>query len=100
MIHNALKYHGIRITQAAAIQGTRKLYVAWDSGDEAVLDYGPLIAVHAALGPLADPRTFQSARVGKHGLEVVWTDAINGGADSLRQLADEQHAVFMRKKAV
>lgn len=98
MIRNSAKHLDLRIVHVAAIQGTFKLFVGWDNGDKAVLDYAPLITSHHALEPLTDPKLFGSVRVRDDGDEIIWTDDINGGSDSLRQLADEQHAVIQRKK--
>ena len=99
MIGNATRHHGIRLINVAAIPRSKKLYVTWDSGEEAILDYEPLIARYQSLKPLEDDTLFQNVEVEAHGWRIRWNDAIDGGADSLRQLAEEQISVIHRRKA-
>ena len=67
------------------------LYLRWNNGDEGVVDVSGLIETFRLYAPLRHaPELFQQVRLGEHGTDVVWSDAIDMAADTLWRLMQEQ----------
>src|ERR1700683_194218 len=72
------------------------LRVRWDKGDESLIDVSGIIESFRLFAPLRQsPKLFRQVRVGEHGTDVVWTDAIDMSSDTLRRLAQEQAGATM-----
>lgn len=100
MEKNAFQFHGIRITTVFAIPGTRKIYLSWNNGEESVIEYQSVIDRYESLTPLKNDNHFQSIHIADDGWCLEWNEDISVGADSLRQLAEEQGAIIERRKVV
>ena len=83
---------------AAVLPGTAPmtLCVTWRHGGESVVDVSGLIRTFRLYEPLRnDAVLFRQVRVGEHGTDIVWTDAIDMAADTLWRLSREQLAEKM-----
>ncbi len=79
-----------RIVAVTADEKPFTLRIRWDRGDESRIDVSGMIETFRVLVPLRSPELFQNVRVGEHGTDIVWTDAIDMSADTLWRLAREQ----------
>ena len=67
------------------------LQVRWTQGDETLVNVSSMIDTFRLYAPLRDDLALvRAVRVGDHGTDVVWTDAIDMAADTLWRLAREQ----------
>lgn len=96
-VHPALRFHALRLRVVVPIKGTTKLYVEWDNGEEAVVEFKESIHRVKGFKPLADPKIFKKVHLGSWGSCIEWTDEIDFGSDTLRQMAEEQRSVFKRE---
>lgn len=95
--HPALRFLNLRLRTVTVIKNTNKLYVEWKNGEEAVVDFTESIQTAKGFKPLKDPKIFKKACVGSWGSSIEWPEDIDFGSDTLRQMAEEQGAVFLRK---
>ena len=93
------KYINDRIKYASPVHGTYKLYVQWKTGEEAVVDFEKTIAENKWFQPLKNPEKFQKIQIASWGSTIEWSEDISCGSDTLRCMADEQHAIFGMRKA-
>ncbi len=94
------RFIGIKITHVAAIPGTQKIYMAWDSGESAVLEISEWIETDRHFRCLADEKAFQSVKVGPFQSAAIWLDRLDVGADTFRLLAQEQGTVIHEQRKV
>lgn len=81
----------LRIVRADPVPGRPVLHVVFGDQHARFIDLTDWIAGTQALAPLKDQALFAMARVGEHGVSVVWIeDELDLGADNLRNLAEEQ----------
>lgn len=78
----------LRLRSVAALPGQR-LRLTFGDGWRTEIDLSGWIASTRALRPLRDAALFAKAHVAQHGTTVIWNDAIDLGADNLRNLAVE-----------
>lgn len=57
------KYINHRIKYVAPVQGTYKLYVQWQTEEEAVVDFSKTIAENPWFRPLKNPVKFQAMQI-------------------------------------
>jgi DNA-binding transcriptional regulator YiaG len=89
-----------RIRAVTADKKPWTLRIRWDKADESLIDVSGPIETFRIYEPLRrSPELFKSVRVGEHGTDVVWTDAIDMSADTLWRLAQEQTGVVMSPDA-
>lgn len=89
-----------RILAVAADQRPLTLRLRWDRGDETLVDISGPIGSFRLYEPLRHaPDAFAQVRVGEHGTDVVWTDAIDMAADTLWRLGQEQAGITMSPDA-
>jgi hypothetical protein len=82
-----------RIVAVAADIGPLALRLRWDNARESVVDVSGLVATFRVYEPLRhSPDLFAQLRLGEHGADVVWSDAIAMSADTLWRLGQEQSA--------
>lgn len=93
------KYIDHRVKYAAPVQGTYKLYVQWKTGEQAVVDFEKTITENKWFHPLKNPETFKTLKITSWGSTIEWSEDMSCGSDTLRHMADEQHAVFGLRKA-
>lgn len=96
--HPATKYTGIRITHAHPIMGTQKLYVVWETDDEAVVDISEIIKESKWFKPLQFPELFQSVKIEDWGSSLEWSNGADVGSDEIRWMADEQQSIIKKEK--
>ena len=89
-----LKYHYWSVTSVAPILGTAMMYLEWNSGERAVLDFGKLTQVSKQFQPLSQPAEFENVSIIGYGGGIEWRCGAGLGSDQLRHMADEQNAVF------
>lgn len=76
------------------------LRVRWDKGGESGVDVSGIIKTFRVYEPLRrSPKLFGQVRVGEHGTDIVWSDAIDMSADTLWRLAQEQAGVTLSAEA-
>ncbi|HEY1300817.1 MAG TPA: DUF2442 domain-containing protein, partial [Stellaceae bacterium] len=76
------------------------LRVRWNNGEESVIDVSGMIQNYRVYEPLRrSPELFRQVRLGEHGTDVVWSDAIDMAADTLWRLAREQAGETMTPEA-
>jgi DNA-binding transcriptional regulator YiaG len=76
------------------------LRIVWDNGDRSIVDVSGLIESFRFYAPLrTSPELFRQVRLGEHGTDVVWSDAIDMAADTLWRLAQEQSGATMTAEA-
>lgn len=92
--HPALEYTGLRLAQAWPILGTKKLYVVWKNGEEAVIDFSDTISKNKWFMPLNDPLQFQKVKLAEWGTGIEWDCDADIGSDLVRHMADLQGSVF------
>ena len=78
-----------RIVAVAAV-APQKLRIDWDNSAQTHVDVSDLIETFRAYAPLRDPELFRQVGVGEHGTDIVWSDDLDMGADTLWRLAQEQ----------
>ena len=88
------EYIATRIVHVSAILSTQKLYIAWECGDEAVVDFSEMIAINKHCRPLSEPSLFQSVKHVDCGTAMEWRCGIDMGSDQIRWMADQQNSVF------
>jgi DNA-binding transcriptional regulator YiaG len=89
-----------RIVAVTADKKPLTLCIGWDQGGESHVDVSGLIAAFRVYEPLRRSRDlFRRVRLGEHGTDVVWSDAIDMSADTLWRLAQEQSGVTMSADA-
>ena len=89
-----------RIVSVSAHKKPLTLVVGWDKGGESAIDVSSLITKFRVYKPLLrSPKLFAQARIGEHGTDIVWTDAIDMAADTLWRLAREQAGITMSPDA-
>jgi DNA-binding transcriptional regulator YiaG len=89
-----------RIAAVTADKKSLTLRIRWDMGEESRVDVSGLIEAFRVYEPLRRSRDlFRRVRVGEHGTDVVWSDAIDMSADTLWRLAQEQSGVTMSADA-
>jgi len=72
------------------------LCLRWNNGAEGVVDVSGLIETFRLYAPLRHtPELFRQVRLGEHGTDVVWSDAIDMAADTLWRLLQEQSGATM-----
>ena len=70
-----------RITRVAAGEQPYTLRIAWDHGDESLVDVSRLISTYRVYTPLRHaPDLFRQVRVGEYGTDIVWTDDLDMSA--------------------
>ena len=93
----------MRCPRIAAVSADRKpltLRIRWDKGGESRVDVSGLVATFRVYEPLRrSPALFAQVRVGEHGTDLVWTDAVDMAADTLWRLAQEQAGATMSPDA-
>ena len=71
----------MRCPRIAAVSADRKpltLRIRWDKGGESRVDVSGLVATFRVYEPLRrSPALFAQVRVGEHGTDLVWTDAVD-----------------------
>ncbi|HEY1299311.1 MAG TPA: DUF2442 domain-containing protein [Stellaceae bacterium] len=98
---NAAREMNPRITtrKIAAVRagGDRHLIVTWRGGGESLVNLARFISSFEIFAPLdGDDALFRKVEVGEWGWCVHWTDEMEISADSLRRLALEQGAAWLR----
>lgn len=89
-----------RIVSVAPGAAPLSLRIAWDSGDEGVVDLSGHLGRFRIYEPLRrSPELFARAAVGEHGTDVVWTEDIDVAADTLWRLSQEQSGHTMSADA-
>lgn len=89
-----------RIAAVEADEAPLTLRVRWQQGGEALVDVSGPIGAYRVYAPLRSDRTlFREVRVGEHGTDVIWTDAIDMAADTLWRLAQEQSGETLTAEA-
>ncbi len=89
-----------RIVGVSADKTPFTLRIRWDKGDEGIVDVSGLIETFRVYEPLRhSPQLFAQARLGEHGVDVVWNDDIDMSADTLWRLAQEQAGTTMSPDA-
>ena len=89
-----------RIAEVAPGTAPLTLRVRWQQGGESVVDVSGPIGSFRVYAPLRDdPALFAQVRVGEHGTDVVWTEALDMAADTLWRLAQEQSGATMTARA-
>jgi DNA-binding transcriptional regulator YiaG len=89
-----------RIVVVTADEKPFTLRIRWDRGDESRVDISGMIETFRVYEPLRKaPESFRHVRVGEHGTDVVWTDAIDMSADTLWHLAREQSGATLSAEA-
>lgn len=96
LLHPALRFADLRVKFVFPIKGTTKLYAEWDNDDEAVVDFKNAIQTVKGFKPLENPEIFEKVHIESWGICIEWTDQIDFGSDTLRQMAEEQGSVFKR----
>ena len=85
-----------RLAAVSAGEQPLTLRLRWDSGDESVVDVAGMVGRFRLYEPLQQSsELFRQVRLGEHGTDVVWTDAIDMAADTLWRLAQEQTGATM-----
>ena len=75
----------------------RRLLVTWKGGAESVVDVARHLAEYAIFAPLrSDDGAFRKVQVGEWGWCVHWSDDMEISSDTLRRLALEQGAAWLR----
>lgn len=65
------------------------LRIRWPDGGENVVDIAALVAMFRLYAPLrTGPALFACVRLGEHGTDVLWSDAIDMSAGTLWRLVD------------
>ncbi len=76
-----------RIVAVAADIEPFILRLRWDKAGETLVDVSGLVATFRVYEPLRHSQDlFAQVRLGEHGADVVWSDAIAMSADTLRRL--------------
>ncbi|MDQ2803683.1 MAG: helix-turn-helix transcriptional regulator [Pseudomonadota bacterium] len=89
-----------RIAEVAPGPAPLTLRVRWQQGGESVVDVSGPIGSFRVYAPLRDdPALFAQVRVGEHGTDVAWTEALDMAADTLWRLAQEQSGATMTAAA-
>jgi hypothetical protein len=89
-----------RIAAVVADSKPFVLNIRWDNGDERPVDVSGIVGTFRVYAPLRhEPGLFPKARVGEHGVDVVWTDEIDMAADTLWRLAQEQSGETLSSEA-
>ena len=89
-----------RIVSVAPGKKSFTLRVRWNTGDDTLVDVSGLINSFRAYAPLREsPGVFRRVRVGEHGTDVVWSDALDMSNDTLWRLAQEQSGTTMSAAA-
>ena len=96
--HPTLKYDEIKITHVSAILDTQKIYVIWDNGEEAVVDFSETIETNKWFQPLKDPEEFQMVKKVSWGWGIEWRCGADAGSDNVRYMGDLQQSVFCKQR--
>ena len=83
--------HGKRITQLEVLSG-RALKLAYSTGEEAVVDFAPIIAEGGVFATLSTDAVFSSVELGAGGTFIEFPGGIDFCADSLLETAQRQVA--------
>ena len=70
--------------------GTFAVEVTWGDGGKDLVDLADMIGTHKVFSPLRSGDMFRHVRVGEHGWDIRWTDAIDVSADTLWRLARQE----------
>ncbi len=92
-------YIGLKMVCVGYVSGTKKLYIEWENGDRAVIDFSGLISENRWFRPLKDDHFFQKAKITTYGRALEWSDDISIGSDTVRVMADRQNTVLGRRMA-
>ena len=89
-----------RLAAVSPGDGPLTLRVRWDKGGEDRVDISGIVGTFRVYAKLRRSRKlFRQVRVGEHGTDIVWTDAIDMSADTLWRLAQEQSGATMSAEA-
>lgn len=78
--------------ETAEVSGPHRLRVVWKDGRIDIIELEGMIADFEPFAPLRDPALFATVQVIEYGDGIAWDGGLDYGADSLRQLAEDQRA--------
>ncbi len=87
------RFFEYKVTMVEPILKTRKLFVAFNSGEQAVVDFSQAIAETKLGHKIQKWADFKKVKIGYLNAYIEW-EGYDTGTDTLRQMAEEQGTVF------
>lgn len=96
--HPTDRYIDHTLVSVAPILGKQKLFLEWDTDEQAVIDFAELIQNHTRFKAMSTPAVFHAVSVVDWGAGIEWKHGTGMGSDQLRLMADQQKSVIHRQK--
>ena len=85
-----------RLVAVAAGKKPHTLRLRWEHGGADTVDVSALLEKFRVYAPLRrNAALFRRVRVGEHGTDIIWSDALDMSAETLWRLAQEQSGLTM-----